>query len=68
MTNIATERNQRITPCLWRIQGQVDAIKRSPVEDPGATILLQRVAAARGAMSGLMTYLIEEFAYSAARL
>ena len=62
MTNIATKRNQRITARRWRIQGQVAAIERSPVEDPCVTILLQRVAAACGAMSGLMTYLIEEVA------
>jgi DNA-binding FrmR family transcriptional regulator len=68
MPNTTTERSQRITARLRRIQGQVAAIERSLVEDPGATILLQRVAAARGAMSGLMTYLIEEVAYSAARL
>ena len=67
MPNTTTERNQRITARFGAF-GQVAAIERSLVEDPGATILLQRVAAARGAMSGLMTYLIEEVAYSAARL
>jgi DNA-binding FrmR family transcriptional regulator len=36
------------------------AIERSLVADPDCTILLQRIAAARGAMSGLMTYLMEE--------
>jgi len=60
MTNIATKRNQRITARLRRIQGQIAAIERSLAEDPDGAILLQRVAAARGAMSGLMTYLIEE--------
>ena len=60
---ITTEkRNQRITARLRRIQGQITAIERSLVEDPDGAILLQRVAAARRAMSGLMTYLIEEVA------
>ena len=36
------------------------AIERSLAEDPDGGMLLQRVAAARTAMSGLMTYLMEE--------
>ena len=58
---ITTERrNQRITARLRRIQGQIAAIEGSLAEDPDGAILLQRVAAARGAMSSLMTYLIED--------
>ncbi len=58
---ITTERrNQRITARLRRIQGQIAAIERCLAEDPDGAILLQRVAAARGAMSSLMTYLIED--------
>jgi DNA-binding FrmR family transcriptional regulator len=53
-------RNQRITARLRRIQGQMAAIEHSLAEDPDGSILLQRVAAARGAMSSLMTYLIED--------
>jgi FrmR/RcnR family transcriptional regulator, repressor of frmRAB operon len=52
-------RNQRITARLRRIHGQIAAIERSLVEDPDGAILLHRVAAARGAMSSLMAYLIE---------
>ena len=55
-----TKRNARINARLRRIQGQLAAIERSLVADPDCTILLQRIAAARGAMSGLMTYLMEE--------
>jgi DNA-binding FrmR family transcriptional regulator len=55
-----TNRNQRIAASLRRIQGQVAAIERSLAEDPDDGILLQRVAAARRGMSGLMTYLMEE--------
>jgi DNA-binding FrmR family transcriptional regulator len=58
---ITTERrNERITARLRRIQGQIAAIERSLTEDPDGAILIQRVAAARGAMSSLMTYLIED--------
>ena len=58
---ITTERrNQRVTARLRRIQGQIAAIEGSLAEDPDGAILLQRVAAARGAMSSLMTYLIED--------
>jgi DNA-binding FrmR family transcriptional regulator len=53
-------RNERIIARLRRIQGQIAAIERSLAEDPDGAILLQRVAAARGAMSSLMTYLIED--------
>jgi DNA-binding FrmR family transcriptional regulator len=60
MPNATEKRNQRITARLRRIQGQVAAIERSLVERPDGAILLQRVAAARGAMSSLLIYLIEE--------
>ena len=60
MATTIERRNERITARLRRIQGQIAAIQRSMVEDPDGAILLQRVAAARGAMSSLMTYLIED--------
>ena len=60
MSNTTTKRNQRIAANLRRVQGHVAAIERSLAEDPDGTILLQRVAAARGAVSGLMAYLLEE--------
>jgi DNA-binding FrmR family transcriptional regulator len=60
-TPVSTERrNQRITARLRRIQGQITAIERSLSKDPDGAILLQRVAAGRGAMSSLMSYLIED--------
>jgi DNA-binding FrmR family transcriptional regulator len=60
MPDTATNRNQRIAASLRRIQGQVAAIERSLAENPDGGILLQRVAAARRAMTGLMIYLVEE--------
>jgi DNA-binding FrmR family transcriptional regulator len=60
MADTTTKRNQRIAASLRRIQGQLATIERSLAEDPDGPILLQRVGAARRAMSGLMTYLMEE--------
>jgi DNA-binding FrmR family transcriptional regulator len=58
--SIPERRNQRIAARLRRIQGQLGALERSLNEEPDFTLLLQRVAAARGAMSGLMAALMEE--------
>jgi hypothetical protein len=44
-------RNQRISVWLRRIQGQIVALERSLAKEPEFTVLLQRAAAARGAMS-----------------
>jgi DNA-binding FrmR family transcriptional regulator len=60
MPNPTTKRNQRIAANLRRVQGHVAAIERSLAEDPNGSILFQRVAAAPGAVSGLMAYLLEE--------
>ena len=60
MLDNTKKRNQRVAASLRRIQAQVAAIERSLAEDPDGGMLLQRVAAARTAMSGLMTYLMEE--------
>jgi DNA-binding FrmR family transcriptional regulator len=60
-TSSSTERrNQRISARLRRIQGQIVALERSLAKEPEFTVLLQRAAAARGAMSGLITDLMEE--------
>jgi DNA-binding FrmR family transcriptional regulator len=53
-------RNQRITARCDEFRDRSPAIERSLAEDPDSAILLQRVAAARGAMSSLTTYLIED--------
>jgi DNA-binding FrmR family transcriptional regulator len=60
MLDNTKKRNQRVAASLRRIQAHVAAIERSQAEDPDGGMLLQRVAAARTAMSGLMTYLTEE--------
>jgi DNA-binding FrmR family transcriptional regulator len=53
-------RNQRISARLRRIQRQIVALERSLAKEPEFTVLLQRAAAARGAMSGLIADLMEE--------
>ena len=53
-------RNQRISARLRRIQGQIIALDRSLSTEPDFIVLLQRAAAARGAMSGLMADIMEE--------
>ena len=63
MNRISTtieRRNQRISARLRRIQGQIVALERSLAKEPEFTVLLQRAAAARGAISGLIADLIEE--------
>src|SRR5580658_4757731 len=60
MPDSTTKHNQRIAASIRRIQGQLAAIERSLAEDPDGPILLQRVGAARRAISRLMTYLMEQ--------
>ncbi len=63
MNGISTtieRRNQRISARLRRIQGQIVALDRSLAKEPEFIVLLQRAAAARGAMSGLIADLMEE--------
>jgi DNA-binding FrmR family transcriptional regulator len=55
MNGISTtieRRNQRISVRLSRIQEQIAALERSLAKEPELTTLIQRAAAARGAMSG----------------
>ena len=58
--NGSARRNVRIIARLRRIQGQVAAIERSLNTDFECSMLLQRIAAARGAMNSLMAYLVED--------
>jgi DNA-binding FrmR family transcriptional regulator len=59
-SSIIELRNQRITARLRRIQGQIVSLERSLATEPDLTDLLQRAAAARGAMNGLIADLMEE--------
>ncbi len=43
-----------------RIRGQIEAVERSLESDEGCSVVLQRIAAARGAMNALMSEVLEE--------
>jgi DNA-binding FrmR family transcriptional regulator len=43
-----------------RIRGQVEALERALEAEQGCAVVLQQIAAARGAMNGLMTEVIGE--------
>jgi DNA-binding FrmR family transcriptional regulator len=43
-----------------RIRGQVEALERALEAEKGCAVVLQQIAAARGALNGLMTELIGE--------
>jgi DNA-binding FrmR family transcriptional regulator len=56
-----TIRNKRqIVTRVRRIAGQVAAIEKSLESEDGCNVVLQRIAAARGALNGLMALVIEE--------
>jgi len=44
---------------LRRLRGQIDAVERAIEADEGCTEVLHRVAAARGAISALMSEVLE---------
>jgi DNA-binding FrmR family transcriptional regulator len=43
-----------------RVRGQVEALERALEAEKGCAEILQQIAAARGAMNGLMTEVIED--------
>ena len=43
-----------------RIRGQLEAVERALVAEEGCGIVLQRIAAARGAMNSLMSEVLED--------
>jgi DNA-binding FrmR family transcriptional regulator len=43
-----------------RIRGQIEAVERALEAEKGCAEILQQIAAARGAMNGLMTEVIED--------
>ena len=43
-----------------RIRGQIEAIERALETEAGCAVVLQRIAAARGAMNALMSEVLEE--------
>ncbi len=59
MAHVAGNKKKLITR-VRRISGQLAAIERSIESEAGCSQILQQVAAARGAMSGLLEELIED--------
>jgi DNA-binding FrmR family transcriptional regulator len=59
MAHIAANRQQLINR-VRRIAGQVEAIERALMEEVDCSVTLQRVAAARGAINGLMDEIVED--------
>ncbi len=47
-----------------RIRGQVEALERALEAEKGCAVVLQQIAAIRGAMNGLMTEVIEEHVHT----
>ena len=43
-----------------RIRGQVEALERALEAEKGCAVVLQQIAAVRGAMNGLMSLVIED--------
>jgi DNA-binding FrmR family transcriptional regulator len=59
MSHLTTSKQQLIAR-VRRIAGQIEAVERALTEDADCAVTLQRVAAARGAINGLMDEIMEE--------
>lgn len=51
---------QKIISRIRRIRGQLEAVEKAVTEEKGCFEVLQTVAAARGAMNGLVAEIIED--------
>jgi DNA-binding FrmR family transcriptional regulator len=59
VAHATTEKNNLLSRAR-RIRGQVEAVERALVEERDCGELLQLIAAARGAMGGLMAEVVED--------
>jgi DNA-binding FrmR family transcriptional regulator len=59
MAHLAANKQQLINR-VRRIAGQVEAIERALTEDADCSVTLQRVAATRGAINGLLDEIVED--------
>jgi DNA-binding FrmR family transcriptional regulator len=55
-----TRGREKLIARVRRIRGQIEAVERALVEEKGCYEVLQTVAAARGALSGLVAEMIED--------
>ena len=59
MAHISSDPDQKILARVRRIRGQIEGIERAIENNADCYAVLQQTAAVRGALSGLMTELIE---------
>lgn len=53
-------RKEKLLNRVRRIRGQIESVERALESEEGCSIVLQRIAAARGAMNSLMSDVLEE--------
>jgi FrmR/RcnR family transcriptional regulator, repressor of frmRAB operon len=53
-------KKSRLLNRVRRISGQIEAIERALETEEGCSVVLQRIAAARGAMNALMSEVLED--------
>jgi DNA-binding FrmR family transcriptional regulator len=53
-------KKERLLNRVRRIRGQIESVERALDSEEGCSIVLQRIAAARGAMNSLMSDVLEE--------
>lgn len=51
---------KKLVARIRRIRGQLEAVERALVDEKGCSVILQTVAAARGALNGLVAEIIED--------
>lgn len=59
MAHISSDPDKKLLARVRRIRGQIEGIERAIEESTDCYAVLQQTAAARGALNGLMTELIE---------
>jgi DNA-binding FrmR family transcriptional regulator len=55
----SAEEKQKLLARINRIQGQMEGIKKAVGEEQDCSLILQQIAACRGAINGLMSEIIE---------
>ncbi|MGC2633386.1 MAG: metal/formaldehyde-sensitive transcriptional repressor [Candidatus Cybelea sp.] len=53
-------KKEKLLNRVRRIRGQIESVERALDSEEGCSIVLQRIAAARGAMNSLMSDVVEE--------
>jgi DNA-binding FrmR family transcriptional regulator len=53
-------KKEKLLNRVRRIRGQIESVERALDSEEGCSVVLQRIAAARGAMNSLMSDVLEE--------